>query len=536
MADISAISTEELLKMLQEPKQDSRFPVTVGAAGMPESLKSEAQSRSTMGQALAGVGTAVNDAAMRLKQLSGNKLTPVETADVQAGRQLRQVSTPALLGGIGGQIGMTYPIAPTTLAGNAAAGGAMGSLMEPVLDGESTGKNVLRGAAGGGLGYAALKGLGMLAQPIQQSAPVQALLKQGIVPTVGEAARSAKNFGGRLIGQIEDAATSIPGIGQIVQGARSRAGEELQRAAIGRATPKGIEPTALIGREGIEETASEVSDAYRMALDKIGTVSLDKRFLDSSPQIVQKAVALNPEQKAQIGDLVEQIISSRVNPAAGAVPADVAKVIDADLGSYVRDFSRSSQASERRMADVVREIQTQWRDLIRRNAPDEATAKSLDEANRAFANLLRVEKASIKSTKEGGEFTPTQLNQAVRELTPNKRTFAKGNSLMQDLSDPAAQVLTSRLGESGTIPRGLVAGTTLGLLGGGGAVANEQMQGPEWLTKLALGTALLGPAYSRAGSRYMLGDLIPGQQLISQALNTAAPYGGQLGRAYVNNK
>jgi len=439
-----------------------------------------------------------------------------------------------MIGGIGGQVAMTAPIAPQTLLGNIAAGGALGGVMEPVLEGESTLGNMAAGAAGGGVGYAIPKVLGAMAQPIRQSAPVKALLDEGIIPTIGQAARSTKSFAGKLMGDIEDAATSIPGIGGIIKGARGRAGEELQRTAIARATPRGVEPTKLLGREGIEETASAVSDAYRVALDKIGTVRLDNQFLNSAPQIVQRAVALNPQQKADVANVVEQVISSRMNPAQGVVTADIAKTIDSDLGSYVREYSRSSQASERQIASVVREVQSQWRDLIRRNAPDTATANMLDDANRAFANLLRVEKASIKSGSQGGEFTPAQLNQAVKEMTPNKRQFAKGASMMQDLSDPAAQVLTGRLGESGTVPRGIIG---MGLLGGGGAYANEQAGGPNWLTNLALASAAIAPLYSRAGSRYAVGDLIPGlQQPLSSVLNQAAPYGGQLGRAYGNQK
>ena len=158
----------------------------------------------------------------------------------------------------------------------------------------------------------------------------------------------------------------------------------------------------------------------------------------------------------------------------------------------------------------------------------------LNDANLKFANLLRVEKASAKSVTGGGEFTPGQLNQAVRELTPNKRSFAKGQSLMQDLSDPAAQVLTGKLGESGTLPRYLLG---MGLLGGGTALGNEQLGGPDWVTRLALGSALIGPAYTRAGSRYMVGDLAPGlQQPIAAGLNAMAPYAGQLGRSAALNR
>ena len=505
--------------------------VSFGPESMKASIKEEAGTRSGLDQALAGVGTRVNDAAMRLKQLFGNELTPQETADVRAGRQLRQVSTPAMLGGIGGDVAMTYPVAPARLVGNVLAGGAISGATEPVLEGESTVGNIARGAVGQGAGYGVVKGLQHAAQPIAQSAPVRQLLDEGIVPTLGQAARSARTLGGRMVGGIEDAATSIPLLGNVIGGARSRATGELQQAALRRATPQGTAVAQGPMREAIEETASAVSDAYRVALDRIGTVRVDTQFLNSAPQIVQRAVALNPAQRADVSNVVDQIISSRVNPAGGAVPAQVAKTIDSDLGAYARDYSRSSVASERQMAGVIREIQGQWRDLITRSAPDAETARVLADANRAHANLLRVERASTKSATAGGEFTPGQLNQAVREMTPNKRQFARGGALMQDLSEPAATTLTGRLGESGTIPRGIIG---LGVLGGGGAYANEQAGGPDWLTNLAIATAMSGPLYSRAGSRYALGELLPSvQQPAARALEAMSPYGGLIGRSYL---
>ena len=517
----------------RQPAPKVAGAATLGPEGMKASLRQVAQEAGPMGSALAGVGTSVNDAAMRLKQLFGNQLNAREVADIQAGRQLREVSGPALAGGIGGSVAMTYPVAPASLAGNVMAGGALNSVMQPVLEGESTLTNAAMGAAGGALGYAAPKVLSSIVQPIRQSAPVRALIDEGIIPTIGQAARATKTAGGKVIGGLEDAITSVPLLGDLVKGARSRAFKEVQEAAIARATPQGVPVTNLSGREAIAATSDAVSDAYGMALDKIGTVRLDKEFLNSSPQIVQRAVALNPQQKADVANVVEQVISSRVNPAGGAVDARIAKTIDSDLGSYVREFSRSSQASERQMAGVIREVQTQWRNLITRNAPDAETAAMLKDANRAFANLLRVEKASIKGASQSGEFTPAQLNQAVRELTPNKRQFAKGGALMQDLSDPAAQVLTGRLGDSGTATRAMLG---LGLLGGGGAAANEQYGGPDWLTKGLLAAALMGPMYSRAGSRYAIGDLIPGQQSLAPLLSNAAPLGGILGRSYMANQ
>lgn len=526
----AGMSEADIVSAIKRNSAPAKQPnaVQFGPASMAQSLQQELAGRGGVEQALAGVGTSVNDAAMRLKQLFGQQLAPQETADIQAGRQLRQVSAPAMFGGIGGQMAMTYPIAPATLLGNVAAGGAMGGLMEPVLPGESTGSNVARGAAGGGIGYGLVKGVSGVASAAANTAPVRSLLDEGIVPTVGQALRSTKTMFGKAAGGIEDAATSIPVIGDIIKGARGRGFEDVQRAALARATPAGTAATQNIGRQGLDETYNAISDAYRVALDRIGTVRLDQQFLDSAPQIVQRAVALNPSQRADVSNVVEQIVSSRVNPAGGEISAQVAKTIDSDLGTYARSYANSALASERQLGQVVGEVQKSWRDLIRRNAPDAATAAQLDDANRAFANYKRVERATAKGTTTGGEFSPHQLSLAVREMSPTQGSYARGGALMQDLSDPAAQVLTGRLGESGTIPRGILVGA---LLGGTGALANEKLGGPDVLTNAMLIAAGLGPLYTKYGTRFMLGDL-PGQA----AIGALAPYAGRAGTGYLLNR
>lgn len=502
--------------------------VSFGPQSMAQSISQELASRTGPEKFFAGVGTTVNDAAMRLKQLTGGTLTPQETADIQAGRQVRQQSGAALAGGIGGQVAMTYPIAPGTLLGNVATGGTLGAVLEPTLQGETTLGNVGRGAAGGGLGYGALKALSGAASHAAQIPAVRTLLDENIIPTVGQALRSTRTLFGRTFAGVEDAATSIPILGDIIKGARGRAQEDVQRAALARATPAGTAPTQTLGRQGVEETYNAISDAYRVALDRIGTVRVDQQFINSAPQIVQRAMALNPSQRADVSNVVDQIISSRVNPAGGVVSAQVAKTIDSDLGTYARSYANSALASERQLGQVVGEVQNSWRDLIRRNAPDQQTADALDEANRAFANYKRVERASTKGTTTAGEFTPHQLSLAVREMSPTQGSNARGGALMQDLSDPAAQVLTGRLGESGTIPRGIVFG---GLLGGTGALANDQLGGPDVLTQALLIAAGLGPLYSRTGTRFLLGD-IPGQA----AIGGLAPYAGRAGTGYLLNQ
>jgi hypothetical protein len=290
--------------------------------------------------------------------------------------------------------------------------------------------------------------------------------------------------------------------------------------------------TNLIGRDGLNETYDAISQRYQDALTSIGIVRPDRQFLpDLQRRVNQSLVGLSRQQADDVRTMIREIIADRESPVAGAYTADIAKQVDSALGARIRDFRNSRDPDSRLVADGLQAAQGAWRDLIRRNAPDQATREMLDDANRAFANYVRVERAAAKTGATEGVFNASQLNQAVRETSTGARksSYASGRALMEDLSDPAKAVLSDKLGESGTVPRALTAGLLSGGLAGG-AYGNEQMGGPSPLTWLLAGAAAGPLLYSRPASRYMVGDLIPGQNAAASFLDRAAPYAGGLGR------
>ena len=167
-------------------------------------------------------------------------------------------------------------------------------------------------------------------------------------------------------------------------------------------------------------------------------------------------------------------------------------------------------------------MQGEWRDAIRQAAPDAATAAKLDSLNKAYANFVRTERAGAFVGARDGVFSPSQLQTAVKtsDSSVRKKGFAEGAALGQDLSDPAVGVLGNTVADSGTAGRALM--DMLMLKGGAAHLAN-----PAMYAALAASPLL----YSRAGSRYMLGDLIPGQQSLADLARSAAPAAAQGGRA-----
>lgn len=502
----------------------------------PETMKeSLAKASADMGfgkSVIAGIGTKIMDVDTRIRQLLGLDISPQEQQAAQAGRD---APGPVQAGRLAGDVGLGAAVMPATILGNAAAGAAQRFLTDPVLPGESGAQNALEGLIGGGAGSAMFKAGSRLLRPVTPSPNVRTLMDEGIIPTIGEAARSGGSRAGQTLGAMEDAATSYFGLGQSIGAARKRAGvNELGRAVLARATPRGMSVTNRIGREGLEETADTISEVYTNALNNIRMVRGDQQFVRDMRSAVSNATrGLTGDDAKAVREAIQGIIGDREGQVVGAYTSDVAKRVDADLGQRIRDFAKEGKSNSRLMADAVRAAQRVWRDLIRRNAPDQSTRDMLDDANRAFANYIRAERASNKSGAGLGEFDAAQLAQAVRETAEGgvrKPGHARGKALMQDLSDPAKDVLSTRLGESGTTPRALL-GYLTGAGLGAAAYGNEQVGGPSPLTFM-LGAAALGPLmYSRTASRYALGDLLPGQNLGATFLENASPLGGLVGRS-----
>ena len=89
------------------------------------------------------------------------------------------------------------------------------------------------------------------------------------------------------------------------------------------------------------------------------------------------------------------------------------------------------------------------------NAGGDGNDVELTAINTGWANFKRLERASSSLGVEDGTFSAAQLQNAVKALDRSKDhgKFARGQAFMQDLSDPAKNVLGSRVPNSGTADR-----------------------------------------------------------------------------------
>jgi hypothetical protein len=151
----------------------------------------------------------------------------------------------------------------------------------------------------------------------------------------------------------------------------------------------------------------------------------------------------------------------------GVVIGDTLKGIQSDLRETINRLSASTDADQRLIGSALKETQDQIRQLVIRNNPD--FAKELKAIDTGYANFKRVERAAAGLGAEEGVFSPAQLQNAVKAMdkSKDKSRFAKGEALMQDLSESAKTALGNKVPDSGTPYRALVA--ALAAAGGAGA-------------------------------------------------------------------
>jgi hypothetical protein len=409
---------------------------------------------------------------------------------------------------IGGNVLGTLPVAAAlpvgaTIGGAIAAGGASGaatSALQPVPDatedsyGTQKGRQVVTGAgygaAFGPLAYAA----GRLVAP-QVTPEVRKLADANVRMTPGQILGGAYK-------STEDALTSIPLLGDAIKAGQRRSVESFNDAALNRVLEpigKALPKTVRAGRDAINYVDDAVSSAYQAVLPKMRGAT-DQQYSDDVLRVWNSAIqdGLLPEAKVnQFKAILQSQIFDKMGPS-GLIDGTKLKQIDSQLGYLSRQFRTAADSDNRFLGTYVGELQSAFRDMLTRVNPPELS-RGLSDANKAFANLIRVERAAAASGGAAdGVFTPAQLSRAVQatDTSARKANVARGTALMQDLSDAAKNVLPSSVPDSGTPLRGMLGAAALGY---GGAAINP-------------GAAMVGPAVYGAYTS-------PGQRLI-QALLT----------------
>ena len=411
-----------------------------------------------------------------------------EYAEANPGKNVAATALSALLSGVpkAGGAALVNPIrAGATAAGtNApfAIGRQEGNLVER-LPGAA-----VETVATFGLGAGLAAGGNALSRAASSRAatpptPARRLAQEGVELTPGQ-------MMGGMGQRIEDGLTSIPVVGDAIRSAKVRGLETFDRAAINRSlAPIGqaLPDNVNVGRDGVSFAQRAVSDAYDSALSGVAVGADD----DLAKELV--SILERPGLEGQAADEVRSIMAKILGVLdEGPVDGATFKMLDADVGAAARAARNAStnMPSMAMAAQALDDIGSALDGVLGRASPQALSGKLA--ADEAFANLWRVERAAGGVGAREGVFSAPQLASAVRAGdTGRKARFARGEALMQDLSDAGAAVLPSTVPDSGTPLRSLL--SLGGLTGGGMAVGLDPAAALVGGGTVAAGSALYSP-------------------------------------------
>lgn len=385
--------------------------------------------------------------------------------------------------------------------------GAAAGLMNPVTSedyGKALAQNVGLGAAAGGALSGLLSGVSRVISPKASTNPDVAMMRQlGVDVTPGQAMGGAAS-------QLEQKLTSVPVMGDLIANRRQTALEQFNTSMFNKAgQPIGFK-TDKKGFEALADLDTAVSQAYKKAVDATPSVRVDTSFLERADNLSRMA-----EDVADLGAtkqaLDKQIAKlwSQVSKADQILP-DTWKQMDAKLG----DAARSTKNMDYKNA--LRQLQVEWRDMAARSNPEQRGL--FKQADAAYSNLVRLEKASDSALKAEGVFTPNQLGRAAQRMAPSKTQKRQGTAPFLAEAQAAERVLGNTVPNSGTFDRALAGGGLAGL-----AAVN-----PLSLLAPAVGAAM----YTSPINKLLTQSIVsrsPFAEPLAKSIGQTAPIAGLLG-------
>lgn len=470
--------------------------------------------------------------------LTNGEYQRIAEADRQGRSQFEQAAAnsdygqSANLGRVVGQVDATLPVSRITpfgskaaglkwVANNAAQGGLSGALTSSATD-NSGPHDALVGALLGATIPTALEGIRKVSNPlINQSA--QFLADHGVTLTPGQI------LGGAMQ-RIEDAATSVPFLGDMIKNAQKRSIESFNTAAfndslsdIGEKLPKNIPA----GRDAVQYAADKIGQEYNRILAP-AKVAADPQFQSDVGQLWKNAQNLPQDSRAQFDRILQNEVLDRFT-SHGLMNGETYKGIDSTLGKISADLNGSTNYDDRILGGAVRELKSSLRQALERSTP--GISDSLQNADSAYAKFLRVQQAAGMLGAKEGVFTPAQLANAVKGLDSSgrKAAFARGNALMQDLAENGKSVLSQTVPDSGTPMRGLV---NLGILG---AAGHSIGMPPAAIPAVAAASSVYTNSGQKLAQALLAGDRPELMKLFGNGIGAAMPVSAPLSAALANN-
>jgi len=350
--------------------------------------------------------------------------------------------------------------AALTLPGRMAVGSGIGltsAALNPVNSEDYWSEKRKQLGAGTVLGAATpviSSAIGRMISPNASTNPnLELLRREGVNPTVGQSLGGWANAA-------EEKAASLPIMGDMISRARTQAQREFNQAAINRATAPINARVQGTGQDAVREAGDLIGDAYTAARNQMGAFQIDQQGTAEIARI-RNMVSQLPRQQQRTFQNTFDAISTDISPN-GTIPAQVFKRIDSKIGKEAANFSGSTDSYQRQLGEALTELQNSIAAAGRRANPN--ADAMFTAADRAYANLVRLEGASKAAINSEGVFTPGQLNAAIRQADQSvrKRAVGRGTALMQDLGNAGQQVLGNKVPNSGTADRLMLGGAGVG--------------------------------------------------------------------------
>ena len=441
---------------------------------MKEALANLSGTKKIMGGALAGLGgeTIKNVGALTglVSPEYGKPIAQFGEAMTNAAKEANPVT--GTIGQIGSYVIPTNAIEnalpkATSLLGNMAKQAGIGGAVGYGTTSGDSSERLKEGLLNAGMS-SAMPVLNKAISPTL-SADVEKLIKSGVNLTPGQ-------IMGGAVRNIEDKLTSVPLLGDAINYSRKKGIEEFNKAAYGEVLkPIGGKVPNVTGREGIDAVEKQLNNAYDKILPNI-TFQATPEFNANMANLRSMVGGLGQNAQTLFNSKIDNIIGSKLAPKTGMMDGIAFKQAESELGTLAKNYRSSPLASEKELGDAFLQAQAELRSALK--STDPKVQAELGNINKGWANFTRLQTAGAKANT-AEMFTPSQLAQAVRQgdTSVRKGAVARGNALMQDLSDAGVNVLPSKTPDSGTAGR-LAA---MGLIGGGAYGAQQGYITPEML-------------------------------------------------------
>lgn len=334
---------------------------------------------------------------------------------------------------------------PMRMLGGGASGAAT-SALNPITEGDYWSEKGKQAGVGLGLGVAAplvTAGVSRIISPKASTNPSLQMLKdEGVKPTIGQTLGGWAN-------SLEEKAQSLPLVGDLISYNRKQALEQFNNAAINRATAPLGQRVPGAGTGAVREAGDVIGGAYDAAKASLGGFRLDAQANNDLFRLRTLASnGLEGRERSAFNKYFTDYIDGNK-----AFTADKFKELDSKLGADIAKFGGSNDAYQQKLGDALKEVQSILAGNAMRANPK--AAEALKAADAAYANLVRVEGASVSAKGADGVFTPGQLLTAVRgaDKSVRDRATGRGTALMQDFATAGQKVLGNKVPDSGTAGR-----------------------------------------------------------------------------------